>query len=186
MYIAIKVVIKNGNCKKPWHINPLRLKDFPLFLLEPRRIHSFPLLFLITAELVCERYAQLAETRVMVGYILRLEADARRDLPGLEYIVAIQIQDGLSLGKAIAQGGIYIAGNRQVVNSLNRFAVHKPGDGQLQVGLGGKGKGVVHLGDAVTLFAVEGDIPKVAVFLAMPDADKGQAGIQPVLYLKGH
>ena len=45
---------------------------------EPRRIHSFPLLFLITAELVCERYAQLAETRVMVGYILRLEADARR------------------------------------------------------------------------------------------------------------
>lgn len=36
---------------------------------EPRRIHSFPLLFLITAELVCERYAQLAETRVMVGYI---------------------------------------------------------------------------------------------------------------------
>ena len=84
---------------------------------EPRRIHSFPLLFLITAELVCERYAQLAETRVMVGYILRLEADARRNLPGLEYIVAIQIQDGLSLGKAIAQGGIYIAGNRQVVNS---------------------------------------------------------------------
>ena len=62
---------------------------------EPRRIHSFPLLFLITAELVCERYAQLAETRVMVGYILRLEADARRNLPGLEYIVAIQIQDGL-------------------------------------------------------------------------------------------
>ena len=93
MYIAIKVVIKNGNCKRPWHINPLRLKDFPLFLLEPRRIHSFPLLFLITAELVCERYAQLAETRVMVGYILRLEADARRDLPGFEYIVAIQIQD---------------------------------------------------------------------------------------------
>ena len=74
MYIAIKVVIKNGNCKRPWHINPLRLKDFPLFLLEPRRILSFPLLFLITAELVCERYAQLAETRVMVGYILRLEA----------------------------------------------------------------------------------------------------------------
>ena len=46
--------------------------------------------------------------------------------------------------------------------------------------------GNVHLGDAVTLFAVEGDIPKVAVFLAMPDADKGQAGIQPVLYLKRH
>lgn len=152
---------------------------------EPRRIHSFPLLFLITAELVCERYAQLAETRVMVGYILRLEADARRDLPGLEYIVAIQIQDGLP-GKAIAQGGIYIAGNRQVVNSLNRFAVHKSGDGQLQVGLGGKGEGVVHLGNAVTLLAVEGDIPKVAVFLAMPYADKSQAGIQPVLYLKGH
>ena len=104
----------------------------------------------------------------MVGYILRLEADARRNLPGLEYIVAIQIQDSLSLGKAIAQGGIYIAGNRQVVNSLNRFAVHKSGDGQLQVGLGGKGEGVVHLGNAVTLFAVEGDIPKVAVFLAMP------------------
>ena len=121
---------------------------------EPRRIHSFPLLFFIAAEFICERYAQLAETRVMVGYILRLEADARRNLPGLEYIVAIQIQDGLSLGKAIAQGGIYIAGNRQVVNSLNRFAVHKSGDGQLQVGLGGKGEGVVHLGDAVTLFAV--------------------------------
>ena len=64
--------------------------------------------------------------------------------------------------------------------------MHKSGDGQLQVGLGGKGEGVVHLGDAVTLLAVEGDIPKVAVFLAMPDADKGQAGIQPVLYLKGH
>ena len=119
----------------------------------------------------------------MVGYILRLEADARRNLPGLEYIVAIQIQDSLSLGKAIAQGGIYIAGNRQV---LNRFAVHKSGDGQLQVGLGGKGKGIVHLGNAVTLLAVEGDIPKVAVFLAMPYTDKGQAGIQPVLYLKGH
>ena len=29
----------------------------------------------------------------MVGYILRLEADARRNLPGLEYIVAIQIQE---------------------------------------------------------------------------------------------
>ena len=69
----------------------------------------------------------------MVGYILRLEADARRNLPGLEYIVAIQIQDSLSLGKAIAQGGIYIAGNRQVVNSLNRFAVHKSGDGQLHL-----------------------------------------------------
>lgn len=40
----------------------------------------------------------------MVGYILRLEADARRNLPGLEYIVAIQIQDSPSLGKAIAQG----------------------------------------------------------------------------------
>lgn len=35
----------------------------------------------------------------MVGYILRLEADARRNLPGLEYIVAIQIQDSLSLAK---------------------------------------------------------------------------------------
>ena len=60
--------------------------------------------------------------------------------PVSKYIVAIQIQDGLSLGKAIAQGGIYIAGNRQVVNSLNRFAVHKSGDGQFQVGLGGKGE----------------------------------------------
>ena len=44
----------------------------------------------------------------------------------------------------------------------------------------------VSAGDSVTLLAVEGDIPKVAVFLAMPYADKSQAGIQPVLYLKGH
>ena len=40
MYIAIKVVIKNGNCKRPWHINPLRLKDFPLFLLESRLVYE--------------------------------------------------------------------------------------------------------------------------------------------------
>ena len=119
----------------------------------------------------------------MIGYVLCPEADARRDLPCFEYIVAIQIQYSLSFGKSIAQGGVHIAGNRQVVNPLNRFAMYKSGEGQFQIGFGRKGESIVHLSYAVTLFAIERDIPKVIVFLVMPYPDKRQAGIQPILYL---
>ena len=59
--------------------------------LESRRIHPFPLFFLITAELIRERYAQLAEAAITVGNVLRLKADARGDLSRFEYIVT-QVQ----------------------------------------------------------------------------------------------
>ena len=121
----------------------------------------------------------------MVGCdILRLEADARRDLPGLEYIVAID-SDGLSWQSHSARR-LHTAGNRQAVNSESLCCATNPVTVSFRSGLVERGEGVVHLGNAVTLLAVEGDIPKVAVFLAMPYADKSQAGIQPVLYLKGH
>ena len=110
----------------------------------------------------------------MVGNVLCLEADARGDLSRFEYIVAVQVQHCLSFSETIAQGSVHIAGRGQVVNTLNRFAVYKSGNGQLQVRTGGKGKGIAHLRYAVTLLAVEGNIPEVGIFFAMPYTDKRQ------------
>ena len=62
--------------------------------------------------------------------------------------------------------------------------MYESGNGQLQVRAGGKSKGIAHLRYAVTLLAVEGNIPEVGILFAMPYTDKRQTRVQPVLYLK--
>lgn len=153
---------------------------------KPRRIYRLPLLLFISAELISERHAEFAEATVMVRHMLRLEADARRNLPRFKDVVAIDIQDGFILGKTVAQGGIHVARRRQVVNALDGVAVYEAGQGQFQIGLGAKGEIIGHLCNAVTLAAVERNVPEITVLLVKPHSDKAEARIQPILYLEGH
>ena len=62
--------------------------------------------------------------------------------------------------------------------------MHKSGHRQLQIGLGGESKSIVHLGNAIALLSVERNIPEITILFAVPQADKGKARIQPVLHLK--
>ena len=78
----------------------------------------------------------------MIRHILRLEADAGRNLSRLKNVVAVEVEDGFVLGEAVAQGNIHIARRRQVVDALNGFTMHKSGHRQLQVGFGGESKSI--------------------------------------------
>ena len=114
--------------------------------------------------------------------MLRPETDAGRNLPRFEKVVAVEVENGFVPRESVAQGDVHVARSGQVVDALNGFAVYKSGKGQLPIGTGGERKSIVHLDDAITLLPVERNVPEVAVLLAMPQADEGQAGIQPVLY----
>ena len=120
----------------------------------------------------------------MIRHILRLEADAGRNLSRLKNVIAVEVKDGFVLGEAVAQGNIHIARRRQVVDALNGFTMHKSGHRQLQVGFGGESKSIVHLGNAIALLSVERNIPEITILFAMPQADEGKARIQPILHLK--
>lgn len=132
-----------------------------IILFEPRRIHRLPLLLLIPAKLISKRHAEFAEGAVMVRHVLRLEADAGRDLIRFKDIVAVEVEDGFSIGKAVAQAEIHEAGWRQIVDALSGFGASHACKRQLQVGLCGKSKSIVQHGDSIADAAVEGDVPEV-------------------------
>ena len=58
-------------------------------LFEPRGIYRLPLLFLIAAEAIGERYPHFTETGIAVGDVLRLETDAGSYFLRLEQVVAV-------------------------------------------------------------------------------------------------
>lgn len=96
----------------------------------------------------------------MIRHILRLETDAGRNLSRLKNIVAVEVEDGFVLSEAVAQGNIHIARRGQVVNALNGFAMHKSGHRQLQIGLGGESKSIVHLGQCHSIAFCRKEYPR--------------------------